>query len=118
MQTTVVVTRNVPDRFRGFLASCMLEVAPGVYLMPRMRKSVRERVWGVLVEWADLLPPGEGGVLLMWPDKTEPSGLALRFLGWPRKEFVDVQGMWLVRRAVPKAHELEGVEWYLEDEEE
>jgi CRISPR-associated endoribonuclease Cas2 subtype I-E len=42
---TVVVTRNVPDRYRGFLASCMLELAPGVYTSPHMNQSVRERVW-------------------------------------------------------------------------
>ena len=32
----VIVTRDVADRFRGFLASCMLEIAPGVYTAPRM----------------------------------------------------------------------------------
>ena len=41
---TVVVTRNVPGRYRGFLASCMLEVAPGVYTNPGMTRAVRERV--------------------------------------------------------------------------
>ena len=39
----VVVTRDVADRYRGFLASCMLEIAPGVYTAPRMTAGVRER---------------------------------------------------------------------------
>ena len=30
MAMAVVVTRNVEDRYRGFLASVMLEVAPGI----------------------------------------------------------------------------------------
>lgn len=34
MPMTVVVTRDVPDRFRGFLVSVMLEIAPGVYTAP------------------------------------------------------------------------------------
>lgn len=42
---TVVVTRNVEERYRGFLASCMLEIAAGVYTGPRMTTGVRDRVW-------------------------------------------------------------------------
>ena len=45
MPMTVIVTRNVEDRYRGFLASCMLEIAPGVYTGPRMTPGVRDRVW-------------------------------------------------------------------------
>ena len=35
---TVVVTVNVESRYRGFLASVMLEIAPGVYTGPRMTR--------------------------------------------------------------------------------
>ena len=94
---TVVVTRNVPDRYRGFLASCMLEVAPGVYTSPRMTKGVRERIWQVCEEWGVSLP-AEGGVLLTWRDKDEPSGQGLRTLGWARNDIVDHEGVWMVRR--------------------
>ena len=51
MPMTVVVTNNVPNRFRGFLASCMCEIAPGGYTAPRLTKAVRERVWAVLESW-------------------------------------------------------------------
>ena len=34
MPMCVIVTRDVPARVRGFLASCMLEIAPGVYTTP------------------------------------------------------------------------------------
>ncbi|MEI2616046.1 MAG: type I-E CRISPR-associated endoribonuclease Cas2e [Thermomicrobiales bacterium] len=47
------MTRNVPDRFRGFLASVMCEVTPGVYTSPGMTRAVRERVWAVMEEWFD-----------------------------------------------------------------
>ena len=40
----VIVTRDIPSRFRGFLASSMLEIAAGVYTQPDMSASVRERV--------------------------------------------------------------------------
>jgi CRISPR-associated protein Cas2 len=40
----VVVTRDVADRFRSFLASAMPEIAPGVCTAPRKSKGVRERV--------------------------------------------------------------------------
>lgn len=93
---TVVVTRNAPGRYRGFLASCMLELAPGVYASPGMNDAVRERVWEVCCEWAGALPD-DGGVLMTWRNAKEPSGQAVRVLGWPRKEFVDLDGMWLER---------------------
>jgi len=93
---TVVVTRNAPDRYRGFLASCMLELAPGVYTSPHMSQSVRERVWAVCCEWAGALP-NDGGVLMTWQDKHRPSGQAVLVLGWPKKELVELDGMWLDR---------------------
>ena len=48
---TVVVTVNVEARYRGFLASAMLEIAPGVYTSPQMTSGIRERTWDVLARW-------------------------------------------------------------------
>ena len=48
---TVVVTVNVEARYRGFLASAMLEIAPGVYTSPQMTNGIRERVWDVVSRW-------------------------------------------------------------------
>lgn len=93
---TVVVTRNVPNRYRGFLASCMLELAPGVYTSPQMNPAVRERVWNVCCDWAGVLPD-DSGVIMTWRDAKEPSGQAVRVLGWPKKDLVEVDGMWLDR---------------------
>lgn len=94
MVMTVVVTRNVPDRYRGFLASCMLELAPGVYTSPQLSEAVRERVWAVCSEWAGTLPD-DGGVLMTWRDKKMPSGQVVLVLGWPKKELVELDGLWL-----------------------
>ena len=101
MSMTVVVTRNAPDRYRGFLASCMLELAPGVYTSPDMSPAVRNRVWTVCCEWAGVLPD-DGGVLMTWREKQMPSGQAVLTLGWPKKELVELDGLWL-DRAEPAA---------------
>lgn len=44
MPMTMVVTRDVEARYRGFLTSVMLEVAPGVYIAPELSTGVRMRV--------------------------------------------------------------------------
>ncbi|WP_084696192.1 type I-E CRISPR-associated endoribonuclease Cas2e [Salisaeta longa] len=106
MAMTIAVTRNTPNRFNGFLASCMHEIAPGVYAAPRMKKSVRERVWHVMMEWAGLLPP-EGGVVLFWKSRQAPSGLGVRMIGWPKKEMVDHEGLWLTVRGLTAAHDID-----------
>jgi CRISPR-associated protein Cas2 len=86
----VVVTRDVADRFRGFLASAMLEIAPGVYTAPRMSKGVRERVWAVLTDWHRQL--GGGAILMTWRDPSEACGQGIRTLGLPSRTFVELDG--------------------------
>ena len=86
----VVVTRDVADRYRGFLASCMLEIAPGVYTAPRMTAGVRERVWAVLADWFGAL--GGGSVVMTWQDAKQPCGQGLLTLGIPARTFVELDG--------------------------
>ena len=86
----VIVTRDVADRFRGFLASCMLEIAPGVYTAPRMSAGVRERVWKVLEDWFSGL--GGSSIVMTWRDVKEPCGQGLRTLGLPARTFVELEG--------------------------
>lgn len=95
MPMTVVVTRNLPGRFRGFLASCMCEIAPGIYTAPRMTQAVRERVWGVVEEWFQ--PFAEAAIVMTWPDTTIPGGQRVLTLGTPRKELCNHHGVFLVR---------------------
>lgn len=96
MPMTVVVTSALPDRFRGFLASCMCEVAPGVFTSPNMNDGVRRRVWDVLCEW--FAHVSEGSILMTWPSKHEPGGQGLLTLGLPKRELVAHDSMVLVRR--------------------
>ncbi len=99
MSMTVVVTRDVPQRFRGFLLSAMLELAPGVYTSPRMSKAVRERIWAVLAAWFAEFPEA-GSVVMTWRDTAAPGGQGVRTLGTPAKDLHAVDGMVLVRRAL------------------
>ncbi len=95
MPMTIVVTRDVVSRFRGFLASCMLEISPGVYTSPRMTKAVRERVWSVLEKWYQDI--GGGGITMTWWDNSLPGGQGVVTLGAPHKDLVKTYGVFLAR---------------------
>ena len=96
MSMTVVVTRDVEPRYRGFLASVMLEVAPGVYVSPKLSAGVRDRVWTVVsTSYASF---GRGAIAMVWRDANRSGGVALRHLGDPPKEVADADGVLLVKR--------------------
>ena len=92
---TVIVTVNVEGRYRGFLASAMLEIAPGVYTSPQMTSGIRERVWDVVRDWYYEL--GNGSIVMTWRDPSAPTGQQVRTLGEPPKEIVDADGVYLVK---------------------
>jgi CRISPR-associated protein Cas2 len=104
MTMTVIVTRNVAPRFRGFLASVMLEIAPGVYTGPRMTMGVRERVWEVLSQWFEAgAPVGQdpetcASIVMTWLDREAPGGQGIKMLGIPAKELVEADGVLLAKR--------------------
>ena len=104
MSMTVIVTRNVAARYRGFLASVMLEVAPGVYTSPRMNAGVRERVWTVLSDWfgANITFGAQSetaaSIIMTWRDDTASGGQHVETLGLPATSLVEVDGLWLVKR--------------------
>ena len=93
---TVVVMVDVVDRYRGFLASIMPEIAPGVYVSSNLSRAVRERLWRVLDGWWSAMPGSS--VVLTWRDDTAPGGLGLLTLGLPRRTLVELDGTLLVRR--------------------
>lgn len=98
---TVIVTSDVAPRTRGFLASCMLEVASGVYVSPLMTRAVRERVWTVISEWFE---PGRNGFVVMtWRERSYPGGIGLLLRGTPPREICTHDGLFLVRRDVPSS---------------
>ncbi len=96
MPTTVLVTRDVEARYRGFLASAMLEIAPGFYVSPDLSAGVRDRIWDVLVKWYGT--SGRGAIVMMWRDNSACGNLSFRHLGDPPKEIVDADGILLVKR--------------------
>ncbi len=91
MSMTVVVTRNVRDRIRGFLASAMLEIGPGVYSAPRISPAVRDRIWSVLSEW--FLDEEEASIVMLWADNNLPGGQSVRSLGIPPIRLVEIDGL-------------------------
>ena len=96
MALVVIVTRDVHYRFRGFLASVMLEIAPTVYISPRMNPGVRLRAWETLEGWFSAEP--QGSVVMVWRDMNETGGVGIKTLGEPPRELVEVDGLWLVKR--------------------
>ena len=96
MPMTITVTRNVSARMRGFLASSMLEIGPGVYSAPRLSAAVRDRVWEVLEDWFTV--ERDAAIIMVWADPRMPGGQKLRTLGLPRIDIVEVDGLLLARR--------------------
>ncbi len=96
MPMTVVVTRDVEGRYRGFLTSLMLEIAPGIYASPELSAAVRERLWSVLSSWWNHLR--RGSVVMIWRDKAASGSLSIETLGEPSKEIVDADGVLLLKR--------------------
>ncbi|WP_449229344.1 type I-E CRISPR-associated endoribonuclease Cas2e [Azospirillum argentinense] len=101
MPMVVVITRDVEDRYRGFLGSVMLELAPGVYAHPRMSAGVRCRVWTVLSDWHDSL--SRGAIVMTWADRAADGGLGLASLGNPPKDIVSHDAILLVRRPLRRS---------------
>ncbi|MFG1478965.1 type I-E CRISPR-associated endoribonuclease Cas2e [Xanthobacter sp. V4C-4] len=99
---TVVITRDVPGRTRGFLASIMPEPAPGVSAAADLSKAVRERVGAVVADWhgatvQESLVQGsvvQGSVIMIWRDDKQPGGLGLATLGTPPRRLADLDGGW------------------------
>ena len=92
---TVVVTINVEGRYRGFLASAMLEIAPGVYTAPMMTSGIRDRIWNVLSRWYYEL--GQGSIVMTWRDPSAVGEQQIRTLGEAPKSIVDADGVYLVK---------------------
>ena len=91
MSMTVVVTRNISDRTRGFLASSMLEIAPGVYSAPNISPTVRERIWTVVADW--FTAEKAASVVMLWSDPSQVGGQSVKTLGLPPIKVIDIDGL-------------------------
>jgi CRISPR-associated protein Cas2 len=101
MALVMIVIRDVADRFHGFLSSVMLEVAPNVFVSPRMNPGARERVWSVMNDWHRHEP--HGSLVMVWRDLNAVGGIGIANLGNPPRELIEADGMWLVRRRASSA---------------
>ena len=89
MALVMIVIRDVADRFHGFLSSVMLEVAPNVFVSPRMNPGVRTRVWDVMSDW--YRHESRGSLVMVWRDLNAVGGVGLANLGngklrWPKRD--------------------------------
>ena len=100
MSMTVLVTCNVSPRIRGFLASSMLELGPGVYAAPRLSAAVRDRIWAVLQDW--FAAENEASIVMLWADSQVPGGLSVEVLRLPKVNIVEVDGLLLAHRCPGK----------------
>lgn len=98
MPMTIVVTRNVSDRTRGFLASTMLELSAGVYSSPRLSSAVRQHIWTVIEGWWAY--ETNASIIMVWADNKIPGGQSVNTLGIPPIDLVDTDGIVLSRRAL------------------
>lgn len=96
MPLVMIVIRDVPRRFHGFLSSVMLEVSPNVFVSPRMSAGVRTRVWSVMTDWHQF--EGQGSLVMVWRDRDAIGGIGISNLGDPPRQLFEADGMWLVRR--------------------
>ncbi len=86
-----MVTRDVAPRFRGFLASIMLEVEPGTYVSSGLTQGTRSRIWKVVTDWWDEVPGGS--CVMVATDREAPGGLGIRVLGDPVASIAEVEGV-------------------------
>lgn len=96
MALVMIVIRDMANGFHGFLSSAMLEVAPNVFVSPRMNPVARVRVWRVPVDWYANSP--QGSAVIVWRDLNSVGGVGIANLGDPPRELIEADGMWLVRR--------------------
>lgn len=99
MSLTVLITRDVEDRYRGFLSSTMLEVAAGTYISKSLTPRARDKVWKVVSEWHGEL--NRGSVTLIYPDSASDGGIAVHSLGVPTRRPVPIDGALLMKRVNP-----------------
>jgi CRISPR-associated protein Cas2 len=103
MPLCLIVTRDVEARYRGFLGSAMLEIAPGVYAAPRLSAGVRDRIWTVLSDWHGQL--NRGSIVMTWAEPASAGQLGLRTLGNPPKDIVVHENNLLIRRKIAQCED-------------
>ena len=102
----IMALEKVPMSLKGALSRWLLEPKSGIFLgNPSAR--VRDELWKRALKTMK----GKGTVLQVWSDKS-PQGFSYRQYGESNREFVDFEGLALIRVS-PATRKLSG--FYTED---
>ena len=86
----VIVTENVPDRLRGYLARLLLEIRAGVYI-GKYSVRVREELWKNINTEI-----GDGNAVMAWSTNSE-AGYKFDTCGENRRIPIEIDGLPLVK---------------------
>lgn len=86
----VLILENVRPTLRGELSRWLFEVKPGVFV-GKVSALVREELWNLVGQQL-----GRGSAVMIQPASNE-QGFSAKTLGNPTRQFVDIEGLFLVK---------------------
>jgi CRISPR-associated protein Cas2 len=92
---TIVITRDVDNRFRGLLRSAMLEASTSIYVSAQLNREARNRLWDVLERWHKEL--NHGSIVMLWRDMSASSDIGIKCLGDVSRDLYEADGILLTR---------------------
>lgn len=92
---TVIITRDVDNRFRGLLRSAMPEVSTSVYVSSQLNREARNRLWDVIDRWHKALQ--RGSVIMIWRDGRLSGDMGVKIVGNAPRDLYDADGILLTR---------------------
>lgn len=87
----IIVTRNAPEKLRGYLASTLLEIESGIYFSQVGSPRVRAQIWEIVMGWAEI----DTGAVMIYHDKNVPHNFSFEKIGSAPIELKEVDGMLL-----------------------
>jgi CRISPR-associated protein Cas2 len=92
---TLLILQRVTSSLRGELTRWLMEPQAGVFI-GRISALVRDKLWEKCLRTLR----SEQGALLIYSSRTE-QGFTVRSAGSPKRDVIDIEGLWLVRRERP-----------------
>jgi len=92
---TIVITRDVDNRYRGLLRSSMLEASTSIYVSAQLNKEARDRLWDVMSRWHQALQ--RGCIIMIWRDRDAFADVGMRTLGETPRDIREIDGILLTR---------------------
>lgn len=92
---TLLILQRVSPSLRGELTRWLMEPQAGVFI-GRVTPLVRDKLWQRCLR---ALRAGQAAILVH--EAPTEQGFAVRVAGTPRREIVNIEGLWLVRRPRP-----------------